>query len=112
MPRPFNVQRQFRIIRQSVAALERALKSMKPGAAAAGRTPTRRLKLSPKRRAQLKLHGRYLGYVRQLKPRQKTKVKAIKASNATRVQLLSATPEPSTAAPIALPIEQLIRVVP
>lgn len=38
--------------------------------------------------------------------------KAIKAGNATRVQLLSATPEPSTAAPIALPIEQLIRVVP
>lgn len=38
--------------------------------------------------------------------------KAIKAGNSTRLQLLSATPEPSTAAPIALPIEQLIRVVP
>ena len=37
--------------------------------------------------------------------------KVIKASNATRLQLLSATPEPSTASPIALPIEQLIRVV-
>ena len=39
-------------------------------------------------------------------------LKAIKAGNATRVQLLSATPEPSTSAPIALPIEQLIRVMP
>jgi hypothetical protein len=35
-------------------------------------------KLTPKRRAQLKLQGAYMGYMRQLKPAQKARVKAIK----------------------------------
>jgi hypothetical protein len=38
------------------------------------------LNLSPARRAALKLQGRYMGYVRGLKPRQKAKVKAVRAS--------------------------------
>jgi general secretion pathway protein D len=38
--------------------------------------------------------------------------KAIKAGATARLQLLSATPEPSSAASIPLPIEHLIRVVP
>jgi hypothetical protein len=63
-----------------VAAIERALKRLGSmlrdgGGAVRGR---RRLKLSPKRRAQLKLHGRYLGHMRQLKPRQKARVRAVK----------------------------------
>jgi hypothetical protein len=41
--------------------------------------PRRPLKLTPKRRAQLKLQGRYMGYMRQLKPAQKLRVKAVKA---------------------------------
>jgi hypothetical protein len=36
------------------------------------------LRLSPKRRAQLKLQGSYMGYMRQLGPRQKARVKAVK----------------------------------
>jgi len=40
--------------------------------------PRRPLKLTPKRRAQLKLQGAYMGYMRQLKPRQKARVKAVK----------------------------------
>jgi hypothetical protein len=40
----------------------------------------RQLNLSPKRRAALKVHGQYLGYVRQLTPRQKTKVKALQST--------------------------------
>ena len=40
--------------------------------------PRRPLKLTPKRRAQLKLQGAYMGYMRQLKPAQKTRVKAVK----------------------------------
>ena len=39
----------------------------------------RRLEISPKRRAQLKLQGQYMGYMRQLGPRQKARVKAVKA---------------------------------
>src|SRR5262245_47249549 len=40
--------------------------------------PRHPLKLTPKRRAQLKLQGKYMGYMRQLKPTQKAKVKAVK----------------------------------
>ncbi len=40
--------------------------------------PRRPLKLTPKRRAQLKLQGKYMGYVRQLKPAQKARVRAVK----------------------------------
>lgn len=45
----------------------------------AGRAkPRRKLKITPKRRAQLKLQGAYMGYMRQLGPRQKARVKAVK----------------------------------
>jgi len=40
-------------------------------------TAARKLRLSPKRRAQLKLQGRYIGYIRQLRPRQKAEVRRI-----------------------------------
>ena len=36
------------------------------------------MKLTAKRRAQLKLQGAYMGYMRQLKPAQKARVKAVK----------------------------------
>jgi hypothetical protein len=45
----------------------------------AGR-PARTLTLSPKRRATLKLQGRYMGALRSLGPRQKAQVKARKAA--------------------------------
>jgi len=35
------------------------------------------MQLSAKRRAQLKLQGKYIGYVRQLRPRQKAEVKRL-----------------------------------
>jgi hypothetical protein len=41
--------------------------------------PRRSLKLSPRRRAALKLQGAYMGFMRQLGPRQKNRVKAMKA---------------------------------
>ena len=40
----------------------------------------RKLKLSPARRAALKLQGQYMGYMRGLKPAQKKSVKALAAS--------------------------------
>jgi hypothetical protein len=72
----------LRSIRQSVTAIERAVSkltaSLNGGLARPAKTG-RRLKLSPKRRAALKLHGRYLGHVRQLKPAMRARVKAVKA---------------------------------
>jgi hypothetical protein len=40
-------------------------------------TPVRQLRITPKRRAQRKLQGAYMGYMRQLKPAQKLRVKAV-----------------------------------
>jgi hypothetical protein len=36
------------------------------------------MNLSAPRRRTLKLHGRYLGYIRQLKPRQRAEVRAVR----------------------------------
>ena len=46
--------------------------------------PTRKLRLSPARRAALKLQGQYMGYMRGLKPQQKARVKALSASKGVR----------------------------
>jgi len=80
-------------LKQSLRAIERAFADIAALAEAltdrvrvvergAGRAttakPRRKLTITPKRRAQLKLQGAYMGYMRQLKPRQKTRVKAVK----------------------------------
>jgi len=44
----------------------------------------RKLRLSPQRRAALKLQGQYMGYIRGLKPRQKARVKAFAARKGVR----------------------------
>jgi hypothetical protein len=50
--------------------------------------PTRRRpRLSAKVRASLKLQGRYMGYMRQLKPRQKAQVRKIKETKGVRVAI-------------------------
>ena len=40
--------------------------------------PRRKMTITPKRRAQRKLHGSYIGHLRHLKPAQKLRVKAVK----------------------------------
>src|ERR1043166_9457764 len=63
-------------VRRSLAALDRSLGVLSAsmngnGAAHTGRARATR-RLSPRARAALKLQGRYMGYMRQLKPKQKT----------------------------------------
>jgi hypothetical protein len=41
--------------------------------------PRRSLRITPQRRAQLKLQGKYMTYMRQLGPRQQARVRAVKA---------------------------------
>jgi hypothetical protein len=79
--------RQVGAIRRSLLSIEKALRSLSPllrAAPAAGREGStqraRKLTLSPARRAALKLQGQYMGHVRRLKPRQKARVKALRAS--------------------------------
>jgi hypothetical protein len=44
----------------------------------------RKLRLSPARRSALKLQGQYMGRLRSLKPRQKARVKALRAAKGVR----------------------------
>jgi len=67
----------MREIRRSIArvAVLARRAERRSAVAAPGR---RRVALTPKRRATLKLQGAYMGYMRQLKPAQKARVRALK----------------------------------
>lgn len=80
-----NVSQQFRAIRRSLGKLERSIVRLAAltngagiGVSAATPAPKRTLKLSPKRRADLKLQGAYMGYLRQLKAREKAEVRDVR----------------------------------
>lgn len=50
----------------------------------------RKLKLSPARRAALKVQGQYMGYLRGLKPAQKKSVKAVAAAKGIAAAVVAA----------------------
>jgi hypothetical protein len=68
-----------------IAAIERELKQLGAGGANASKPKpvlkvvSHKLKLSPARKAQLKLHGEYMGSIRMLPAKAKAKVKAVRA---------------------------------
>ena len=85
------ITRHARAIRAALSAIDRALGRLVALTNGAGRgasvedgRPKRKLTLSPKRRAALKLQGQYIGYLRNLKPRQKAQVKALRLQKGTR----------------------------
>ncbi len=72
-------------ISKALRQLDRPLRDLLHAAATPVRTSHRtKPKLSPRRRAALKLQGRYIGYVRLLKPRQKARVRALRARKGVR----------------------------
>jgi hypothetical protein len=73
------IRRSTRLIARAVVQIASQVRRVESGAARkpANRTG-RKLRISPKRRAQLKLQGQYMGYLRQLKPAQKARVKAVR----------------------------------
>jgi hypothetical protein len=80
------VSREIATLRRSLKAMDRSLRRLgpklrkvveSPAKSATGRVG-RKLKLSTKRRAQLKLQGQYIGYLRNLKPKQKAEVKRLR----------------------------------
>ena len=73
-----NIKRALLDIRRSVARVAVLARRAEHRSARPVSRP-RRLTLTPKRRATLKLQGAYLGDMRQLKPAQKAKVRAAKA---------------------------------
>jgi len=79
------IAKQLRVIRTTLRRVDRDLRRLGPLVRAAekaarrsAKNPRRKLRLSPARRRTLKLQGSYMGYMRQLKPKQKAQVKAVK----------------------------------
>ncbi len=79
--------REIRIIRRALTSIASAVGRLAPQLArprnpklAASDRPRRKLKLSAERRAALKLQGEYMGFLRGLKPRQRSQVKALRAA--------------------------------
>ena len=73
------IRRSTRIIASTINRLEARLRRLERQAQRAIAPRQRRPAiLTPKRRAQLKLQGQYMGTIRQLGPRQKAKVKAVR----------------------------------
>jgi hypothetical protein len=84
-PRGKSISRDIQAIRKSLSTVARALGRLGPalaavGAAGSGRVLSTRRKpvLSPARRRALKFQGQYMSEVRDLGPRQKTQVKALR----------------------------------
>ena len=81
-----SVSREIATLRRTLKAMDRSLRRLAPKLQAAGNgsangkagRAARKLRLSPKRRAQLKLQGQYMGYLRGLKPKQKAEVRKIR----------------------------------
>lgn len=76
---------EIRAMRRSVSSLDRSIRRLAPmlramavtnGANGAGRR--RRPRLTAKQRAALKIQGRYMGFMRQLRPKQKAEVRRIR----------------------------------
>ena len=70
----------LRDIERQLAKLVARIRQLEQRKSSGGRKTRRSLKLSPRRRAALKLQGAYMGFMRQLGPRQKARVKALKAA--------------------------------
>ena len=89
MPRQPSVGRELERIVTAVRQLEDSLSRLAPlldSDALDGAPPRqRRRRLPAARRAALKLQGQYLGHMRHLRPRQRARVKALRAAKGVRV---------------------------
>jgi hypothetical protein len=85
-----SVEKKVEVIRRSLQSIARSLAGLIRAADAATRASKRggrrgrKLRLSPARRASLKLQGQYMGYLRGLSVRQKGQVKALRTSKGVR----------------------------
>jgi hypothetical protein len=86
-----SIKKQIADARRSLKSLDRSLSrlaSLVPVGTKDGNP--RRPRLSPKGRASLKLQGRYMGYMRQLKPKQKAQVRKIREAKGVRMAIAKA----------------------
>ncbi len=89
------IAKEIRTLRRSIPALDRSLRRLAfmlgqlDGRVERRRKPRvgSRRPLSTKARASLKLQGRYMGYMRQLKPMQKALVRKIREAKGMRAAI-------------------------
>jgi hypothetical protein len=82
-PRRRSLNQELESIRRSLTSIIRTIARLGPALeAAAGAPPPpgvrRPRRFSPKRRAALKLQGRYIGHVRKLTPKQRVRVRKLR----------------------------------
>lgn len=87
MPGNRRLTTELRSVRGSFTALDRALGRLAKSIAGSASPAGHKLTLSPARRAALKLQGRYMGYMRKLKPKQKAQVKAVRETKGIRTAI-------------------------
>ena len=73
-----------RTLRTLDSALGRFATSLRNSPSNGAAPAKRKLNLTPARKAALKLQGQYMGYLRNLKPKQKAEVKALKVAKGVR----------------------------
>lgn len=92
------VVRSIRVLRQKLSAFDRSLRRLASMLGHLNGRFERRRKprstslraLSPKTRASMVLQGRYMGFMRQLKPRQKAQVSKIRETKGVRAAIAKA----------------------
>jgi hypothetical protein len=92
-PRHRSVSQELQSISRSLASIVRTVKRLGPALEAAARAPANPAvpraprKLSPERRAALKLQGQYIGHVRKLSLKQRARVKKLRSAKGVRAAI-------------------------
>jgi hypothetical protein len=83
-----SARRSLRALEQSLARLAAQVRAIsRNNSATPAVKPRRKLKLLPARLKALRLHGRYLGYMRHLKTRAKAEVRALRAKKGVKAAI-------------------------
>jgi hypothetical protein len=89
-----SINLEIQSVRRSLTAIVRTLGRLGPALDAAARAPRgvaiaprRKLNLTPKRKADLKLQGQYIGHMRMLPAKQQARVKALRAQKGVRAAI-------------------------
>jgi hypothetical protein len=85
-----SLRSEFKTLRAALRSLDGTLQKVIATNGTATTVPRRRPHLSAKARASLVLQGRYMGFMRQLKPRQKAQVRKIKEAKGVRAAIKKA----------------------
>ena len=91
-PRRRSVSQELLFVRRSLVSIVRTIGRLAPALEAATRrsappAPRRPRKLSPQRRAALKLQGSYLGHVRKLSLKQRALVRKLRSEKGVRAAI-------------------------